>query len=94
VKIDIPSLLVHLRQTGPHSSAGTAGMGLMGWFMGGPRRWRVALVGARAGSAPLRWTGRRWIRRAPYPMSGWTRYRDAPLPAPESFHQWWRRTHG
>jgi L-lactate dehydrogenase complex protein LldF len=94
VKIDIPSVLVHLRQTGPHGSAGAAGMGVMGWFMGGPRRWRAALVGARAGSAPLRWTGRRWIKRAPYPMSGWTRYRDAPLPAPESFHQWWRRTHG
>jgi L-lactate dehydrogenase complex protein LldF len=94
VKIDIPSILVHLRQTGPHGSAGTAGMSAMGWFMGGPRRWRMVLVGARAGSAPLRWTGRRSLKRAPYPMSGWTRYRDAPLPAPESFHRWWRRTHG
>ena len=94
VKIDIPSLLVHLRQTGPKGPGGSAAMGMMGWFMGGPRRWRVALVGAHAGSAPLRWTRRRSLRRLPYPMSGWTRYRDAPLPAPESFHAWWRRTHG
>src|SRR6185369_12592437 len=49
VKIDIPALLVHLRQTGPHGAAGSAAMGVMGWFMRGPRRWRVALIGAHAG---------------------------------------------
>ena len=97
VKIDIPSILVHLRQAGPKSPAEAGGMAGLGWFMGGRRRWRVALFGARTAAAVVRPLARRHggrLRRLPPPLAGWTAHRDAPLPAPESFRDWWRRTHG
>jgi L-lactate dehydrogenase complex protein LldF len=97
VKIDIPKILVHLRQTGPHPVSEGAGLAGLSWFMGGRRRWRLALFGARAGSAVARPFTRKHqgrLRRLPPPVRGWTAYRDAPLPAPESFHSWWRRTYG
>ena len=37
------------------------------------------------------------LGRLPTPASaaaGWTRSRDAPLPPPETFREWWRRTRG
>ena len=97
VKINIPEILVHLRQSAPKPVVERAALAALAWGMGGTRRWRVALVGARAGSAPLRLATRRRggrLRWLPPPLSGWTRYRDAPLPAPESFRDWWRRSHG
>ncbi|WP_434089947.1 hypothetical protein [Micromonospora purpureochromogenes] len=30
----------------------------------------------------------------PWPMSAWTATRDAPLPARESFREWWARNRG
>ncbi|MBV1851767.1 lactate utilization protein B [Catellatospora tritici] len=96
VKINIPEILVHLRQTGPKPAAERAVMSTLSWLMRDRRRWRAALRAARTGAAPLRALTRRrggTLRRAPWPMSAWTAHRDAPLPAPESFRDWWRRTH-
>ncbi|MEU8076858.1 lactate utilization protein B [Catellatospora citrea] len=96
VKINIPEILVHLRQTGPKPAAERAAMSTLSWVMRDRRRWRIALRAARSGSAPLRLIARRHggtLRRAPWPLSAWTAHRDAPLPAAESFRDWWRRTH-
>jgi len=95
VKINIPEILVHLRQAGPHPGAERTALRTLGWLMRGPRRYAVALRAAGLAAAPLRWLardrGRRSVRRLPWPLSAWTRDRDAPLPPAESFRQWWSR---
>lgn len=65
-------------------------MRAMSWVMRDRRRYTAALRAARRGSAPLRRGGRQTsIRHLPWPLSGWTASRDAPLPAPETFREWW-----
>jgi L-lactate dehydrogenase complex protein LldF len=98
VRINIPEVLVHLRQAAVDSkrgrpSAERTAMKAMGWVMGDRRRYARALRAARRGSAPLAATlRRRKVHRLPWPMSAWTASRDAPLPATESFRDWWTRT--
>ncbi|MFI6239475.1 LUD domain-containing protein [Micromonospora sp. NPDC050795] len=94
VKINIPEILVHLRQQAPHPPAERATMRLLSWVMRSPRRWTAALRLARAGAGPLgayrqRRSGARTLRRLPWPASAWTRSRDLPLPAPQTFREWW-----
>ncbi|HET6212623.1 MAG TPA: lactate utilization protein B [Micromonosporaceae bacterium] len=101
VQINIPEVLVHLRQSAVDArrgrpSAERTAMRALSWVMRDRRRYAAALRAARAGSAPLRALARRrggtTVRRLPWPLSGWTAQRDAPLPAAESFRDWWRRT--
>ncbi|HEY6595189.1 MAG TPA: LutB/LldF family L-lactate oxidation iron-sulfur protein [Asanoa sp.] len=91
VMINIPEVLVHLRQIGPKPVVERAAMRLASWTMRDRRRYAAALRAARRGAAPLRMVaGRRGaIRRLPWPMSAWTASRDAPLPARETFREWW-----
>ncbi|MCG5457623.1 LutB/LldF family L-lactate oxidation iron-sulfur protein [Micromonospora sp. PSH03] len=94
VKINIPEILVHLRQQAPHPPVERATMRVLSWVMRSPRRWAAALRLARAGAGPLgayreRRTGARTLRRLPWPASAWTRSRDLPLPAPQTFREWW-----
>jgi L-lactate dehydrogenase complex protein LldF len=95
VRIDIPEVLVHLRQQGVDArrgrpSAERTAMRAMSWVMRDRRRYTAALRAARRGAAPLRWGGRpAQLRRLPWPLSGWTATRDAPLPAQETFREWW-----
>jgi L-lactate dehydrogenase complex protein LldF len=56
-----------------------------------PRGYRLSTAAARAGSRVLGRHG--WARRSPI-VRGWTRARDVPLPARESFLTRWRREHG
>jgi L-lactate dehydrogenase complex protein LldF len=99
VRINIPEVLVHLRQVAVDSkrgkpSAERTAMKAMGWVMGDQRRYARALRAARRGSAPLAAVlRRRTVHRLPWPMSTWTASRDAPLPATESFRDWWRKSH-
>jgi L-lactate dehydrogenase complex protein LldF len=99
VKIDIPSILVHLRARHVEEAARTSRvpspeaitMAAAAWAMSDPARFAAAQRGGRLG----RLLGRRGvIRRLPPPLSGWTRVRDAPVPPSETFRQWWRREHG
>ncbi|MPZ27092.1 MAG: (4Fe-4S)-binding protein [Micromonosporaceae bacterium] len=100
VKINIPEVLVHLRQTGVDAARGRPSVqrtGLRGlaWLMRGRRRYAVALRAAGLGAGPLRLLARRRgrsaARRLPWPLSAWTRDRDAPLPPGQTFRDWWAR---
>jgi L-lactate dehydrogenase complex protein LldF len=91
VKIDIPQVLVHLRQSSVDSKRGRLSgervvMRALAWTMRDRRRYARALRAARAASRPLRG---RAIRRLPWPMSAWTSSRDAPVPPGETFREWW-----
>lgn len=98
VRIDIPSILVHLR--GEHvearrrrllpSTEGLA-MAVAAWTMAGPRRFRVAERLLRLGRLLAR-SGR--IRRLPQPLTAWTSTRDLPAPPAQTFRQWWRNRPG
>ncbi|MCZ7375057.1 lactate utilization protein B [Micromonospora sp. WMMC250] len=96
VKINIPEILVHLRQEAPHPPAERAAMRVLSWVMRSPRRWAAALRLARIGAGPLgayreRRAGARTLRKLPWPASAWTRSRDVPLPAPQTFREWWNQ---
>jgi L-lactate dehydrogenase complex protein LldF len=78
VKIDIPRILVHLRSRVPHGRAERMAMGVTAWTLGDHRRMRLAQAIVR----PLA----RFAR-----VPGWTRSRDLPRPARESFSAWWRK---
>jgi L-lactate dehydrogenase complex protein LldF len=86
VKINIPEVLVHLRQEQPHPVVERTALRGLGWVMRGPRRYAVALRLARIAAAPFR-----RARRLPWPMSRWTAYRDPPLPRGRTFREWWAR---
>jgi len=96
VRIDIPALLVHLRARvveerrlpTPESIA----MAAASWLMSSPKRFGGAIRAARGGRLVGRRRGR--ISALPPPLSGWTASRDAPVPPPETFREWWRRTGG
>ncbi len=99
VKIDIPSILVHLRARHVEEarsrsavpSAEAVTMAAAAWALSNPSRFAAAQRGGQLG----RLIGRRGvIRRLPPPLAGWTRARDAPVPPRETFRQWWRRERG
>jgi L-lactate dehydrogenase complex protein LldF len=99
VRINIPQVLVHLRQSAVDSkrgkpSAERTAFRTLGWVMADKRRYARALRAARRGSTPLtKVLRRRTVHRLPWPMSAWTASRDAPLPTKESFRDWWRSSH-
>jgi L-lactate dehydrogenase complex protein LldF len=88
VKINIPEVLVHLRQQGPHQAGEQAAMGAAKAVMTRPRLWRTALKAARFGSMP--WRRKGFVRRLPWPGSKWTVSRDLPVPPKEDFRDWWQ----
>jgi L-lactate dehydrogenase complex protein LldF len=99
VKIDIPSLLVHLRARHVEETAGAhrvaspeaITMAAASWVMASPARWAAAQRAGRLGRALGR-GGR--IRRLPWPLSAWTTARDAPEPPAQTFRQWWQAERG
>ncbi|MDT5029168.1 MAG: L-lactate dehydrogenase complex protein LldF [Micromonosporaceae bacterium] len=98
VRIDIPSMLVHLRgrQVDERSPVAKAfspeavSMAAAAWVMGSPRRFALAERASRIGRLLGRRRGR--IVALPPPLSAWTSSRDLPVPPKESFREWWRRT--
>jgi L-lactate dehydrogenase complex protein LldF len=96
VRIDIPEVLVHLRsqvvdakRSKPGRSSERLAMGVAARVLSSARRldWaeKVAGLGGRL-------LGDR--RQMPGPAAAWSRSRDLPVPARESFRGWWRRTGG
>ena len=103
VRIDIPSMLVHLRarhvgsvrEQGSIPSAEAVTMNAVAWSMAGPVRWRWAQRVIRVGRLISRLMGTpgriTWL---PAPLSRWTAVRDAPVPPTETFGEFWARTRG
>jgi L-lactate dehydrogenase complex protein LldF len=98
VKIDIPSLLVHLRaQHVEHQrsvrrvpSAEAITMAAASWVMADPGRYAAAQAASRSGRLL---GGRGKISSLPPPLAAWTMARDAPVPPAQTFRQWWRSQH-
>jgi L-lactate dehydrogenase complex protein LldF len=84
VKIDIPSILVHLRAQAPHPAAEKAVMAAAAYTMDRPKLYRQAQRAARLS----RYAGKRG-RGLPPPLNGWTASRDLPEPPKETFRDWW-----
>ena len=91
VRIDIPSILVHLRAqaTAAHRTptAESAGMAAASWVMRSSRRFTAATRLLRVGR--LLRNRRGAISVLPPPMSAWTSARDLPAPPSETFRTWW-----
>lgn len=100
VRIDIPSILVHLRARVVASKQAASSlptpeatmMAAASWVMSTPTRFRAAERASRLGRLLGGRRGR--IRTLPPPASAWTASRDLPLPPKETFRDWWRRTRG
>jgi L-lactate dehydrogenase complex protein LldF len=98
VKIDIPTLLVHLRarhveearRTHRLPRAEAVTMAAASWVMAEPRRYAAAQRAGRSGRLLSR-GGR--ISALPPPLSAWTRARDVPAPPARTFREWWRDSH-
>ncbi len=95
VKIDIPKILLDLRQDVKKAEArehpwNLERLGFFAWAWVMQRPWLFELAGLAA-QAMLPADGEgAWIRRLPGPLKAWTDTRDFPPPAAKSFRQLWR----
>jgi L-lactate dehydrogenase complex protein LldF len=84
VKIDIPSILVHLRGRVVREAGTSAGeraaMAAMARVFASRRAYEAAQRAARLGRGPL----------AGAALRPWTRSRELPDPPSQSFREWWR----
>jgi L-lactate dehydrogenase complex protein LldF len=91
VAIDIPEILVHLRQrvteTEPGHRAEHATMKAATWILDHPA---VLSAAQRAASA----TRKLHPNKLPGPGRAWSEGRDLPEVPAESFRSWWKETHG
>ena len=103
VKIEIPRLLTHLRarEVASRSRLDPESLTMRALFhtFSSRQRYERAQKLARVASRPLARSARgapddgaRTISWAPGPLSAWTKSRELPAPAPETFREWWRRT--
>ena len=95
VKIEIPRLLTHLRArevaSRSHLDPESLTMKALFHTFSSRQRYERAQKLARTASRPLA-RGRETISRAPGPLAAWTKSRELPRPAQETFREWWRRT--
>lgn len=93
VKINIPEILIHLRNKIVENGDGPAGerMGMKAaaWAMSDAANLSAARSLGRIAQMPFAGNGS--IHHLPGVMSGWTSTRDMPSIPPESFRQWWAR---
>jgi L-lactate dehydrogenase complex protein LldF len=98
VRIDISSILVHLRAAQVDSDRGglpsgqDVAMKAAAWAMKSPTRF--ALAEKALSAARIAANSDQRITTLPWPASKWTSSRDIPEPPKETFRQWWTRTHG
>jgi L-lactate dehydrogenase complex protein LldF len=93
VKIEIPSILVHLRARVRRERGGAPGerlaMAAMAGIFSSRRRYERAQRISRLGGRMISRQGRIDLS-LPGPLAAWTRSRDLPQPPGESFRDWWR----
>jgi L-lactate dehydrogenase complex protein LldF len=92
VKIDIPTVLLHLRRKAVEATAPRSErivMRALAWVFA--RQGRFALAERLGAFAQLPFVRRGRIPRLPPPLAAWTRTRDLKPLARESFRRWWRR---
>jgi L-lactate dehydrogenase complex protein LldF len=90
VKIDIPSILLHLRAEAVEAGGSRREhlmMRMLGWVFLGLRRFELAQGLGRIAQRPFVSRGR--ITRLPGQLGGWTRTRDLKPLSSESFREWW-----
>jgi L-lactate dehydrogenase complex protein LldF len=86
VKIDIPSVLLHLRAQTEKDVAERIVMRSLARIFGNARLYEWAQKLARAGERPA--------RHVPGPLAAWTQTRDLKPFAKETFREWWSRERG
>jgi L-lactate dehydrogenase complex protein LldF len=97
VKIDIPEVLIHLRNKVVEQkglSAEAFAMKMMGMIFMSERRFRAAQRMGRMAEAPLARKdeqGVGWIGWLPGMLGGWTKARDLEQMPKETFREWWER---
>jgi L-lactate dehydrogenase complex protein LldF len=93
VKIDIPSVLLHLRNaevsTRPVTDPEKLSMRMLGRCFTDRRLYERAQKLSRIAQKPVERGGR--IRHLPAKLSGWTEMRDMPAVPKQTFREWWRK---
>jgi L-lactate dehydrogenase complex protein LldF len=92
VKIDIPTVLLHLRSQAVRTKAAPAERVMMrglAWLFGSRARFALAQRLGRLAQRALVRNGT--IRRLPPPLAPWTNTRDLKPLARETFRMWWKR---
>jgi L-lactate dehydrogenase complex protein LldF len=93
VEINIPDMLLRLRHDLQAEQEPVWQLGMKAWEFGNSHPLLFELGGKAASLATrvlTEATGDDRIRALPYPLDGWTAFRDFPPFAPQSFHDWWR----
>jgi len=95
VKIQIPDMLVQLREQMHHVPAASSRMEQRAY------RWWAKTLRSAWWYQTLSWWASRtagwwyrksgWMKRLPGELHGWTAQRDFPAPASERFRDWWRK---
>jgi L-lactate dehydrogenase complex protein LldF len=101
VKIDIPEVLVHLRERitadrspGLRAAVDPERLAMRGLarVFGSRRAYEAAQRAARRGQGPF--VSGDTVRRGPGPIGAWTSARDLPAVPSQSFREWWRSERG
>jgi L-lactate dehydrogenase complex protein LldF len=97
VKIDIPSILVHLRRRVVAERSGASAedlaMKAVGRTFASRRAYEAAQRAGRLAATPVSFDGR-VQHRLPGPLEPWLRARDLKVPPKQTFREWWRETRG
>jgi L-lactate dehydrogenase complex protein LldF len=96
VKIQIPEMLVQLREQMHHDPEHRSGMlesqSYRWWAWTLRRPWIYRAMSWLGAKTIGRWYQRRgWLKRLPGGLHGWTAQRDFPAPAAERFRDWWAK---
>lgn len=98
VKIQIPELLVKLREQMNEESHGIGRLERLAyrtWAAILRRPWMYRSATWLATRSIGRWKQRSpWLRRLPGKLNGWTKKRDFPAPASQRFRDWWQQNQG